>query len=253
MPLLLQPPPIIHQLVQLPLCLPLARPLLHLHPRRQDLHLQLPPRQHRLLEVLCVVLTTGALKDLLHAWRVELAADAVADVFGDRTDGLGEVVGVRSGGQGPDGVVVAELADGEFGDEGVEVPVAADEDVFACAFANDGFLLMVPDKVGHIGFFAGVRGFLRGFFAFIDVLAEAGGIEAEGAGARGGVYLMALVAEEGSFERWEESLNAVDAVRADLKVGKMVVFVSVLIFDSVPVAWRWDGARAGLVILANIG
>lgn len=252
MPLLLQPPPIIHQIIQIPLHGPLTRFGLHGHSGREDLHLQFPPRADRGAQILLVVFATGPLEDLLHAGRVELAADAVGDVFRDGGDRGGEVEGARRCHERADGVVVAEFADGEFGDECVEVPVAADEDLIPCAFANHGFLLVVPHEIGHVGFRAGGEGFLGGFFAFVNVLAEARVVEAEGARAWGAVDLMAFVAEKGSLQVWEQGFHAVHAVGADLEVGEMVVIVvGVLVFDVVPISLGGGGSRARLVILAH--
>ena len=253
MPLPFQPPPILHQIIQLLLRLPLIGPLLHRHPRRQNLHLQLPSRRHRLLQILGVVLTTRTLEDLLHAGGVQLAADVVADVFGHGRDGFGEGVGEGRGGERADRVIVAHFADGELGNGRREVPVAANEDVFARAFADDGFFLVEPDEVGHGGFFAGAGGFLGGFLAFVNVLGEADRVEAEGAGARGRVDLVAFVAEEGAFEGGQDGFDAVHAVRADLEVGEVVVFGGVFVFDSVPVPFCWFGTWARVVVIADVG
>ena len=133
------------------------------------------------------------------------------------------------------------------------MPVAPDEDVFARAFADDGFFLVKPGEVGHVGFFVGAGGFLGGLFAFVDVLGEADWVETEGAWAGCRVDLVAFVAEEGAFEGGEDGFDAVHAVGADLEVGEMIVFRGVLVFDSVPVPFCWSGAWARLVVFAYVG
>lgn len=172
-------------------------------------------------------------------------------MFGGGGYGFGEVV--VPGDERADGVVVAELADGEFGDQGIKMPVAANEELVARAFADDGFLLVVPDEVRHVRFLAGTDGFLSGFFALVDVVAEASVVKAEGARARGLVDLVALIAEEGTFKGREKGLNTVNAMGADSEVGKVVVFVVILVFDMIPIALRRLRAGARLIVFAYLG
>lgn len=187
------------------------------------------------IEGLEIAVQAGRLEDLLHARGVEHAARAAHFFLCVGRDLEGEVAGIGAGeflDDRPHVLVVAFLADGEFGDVRVEVHVLAVVDGVAAAGGDDGHQFDLPDEVGGVGVAAGFLELAVHDAKVVEVLAEADDVGAEVADP--GVLLAFDVF--GSVEHVGhlrvQDFETHQAMGADLEL--VVVFVGLVVAEVIP-------------------
>ena len=187
------------------------------------------------IEGLEIAVQASRLEDLLHAGRVEHAAGAPHFLLCVGRDLEREVAGIRAGeflDDGPHVLVVAFLADGEFGDVRVEVHVLAVVDGVATAGSDDGHQFHLPDEVGGVGFAAGFLELAVHAAEVVEVLAEADDVGAEIADPGVLLALDVFGSVEHVCHLRVEDFETHQAMRADMKF--VVVFVGLIVAEMIP-------------------